>query len=70
MQQQIARETKRDSSAMKSLSLLTMVFLPATAIAVSECTSSALIPVSTSPSRKLKKSFPDEKNPSSLYPLE
>ena len=34
MQQQIARETKRDSSAMKSISLLTMVFLPATAIAV------------------------------------
>jgi hypothetical protein len=35
MQQQIARETKRDSSAMKSISLLTMIFLPATAIAVS-----------------------------------
>jgi hypothetical protein len=35
MQQQISRETKRDSSAMKSISLLTMVFLPATAIAVS-----------------------------------
>jgi hypothetical protein len=35
MQQQIARETKRDSSAMKSISLLTMVFLPAAAIAVS-----------------------------------
>jgi hypothetical protein len=35
MQQHIARETKRDSSAMKSISLLTMVFLPATAIAVS-----------------------------------
>jgi hypothetical protein len=35
MQQQIARETKRDSSAMKSLLLLTMVFLPTTAIAVS-----------------------------------
>lgn len=34
MQQHIARETKRDSSAMKSISLLTMVFLPATAIAV------------------------------------
>jgi hypothetical protein len=33
MQQQIAQETKRDTSAMKSLSLLTMVFLPATAIA-------------------------------------
>ena len=33
MQQQIARDTKRDTSAMKSLSLLTMVFLPATAIA-------------------------------------
>ncbi|KAK3989972.1 hypothetical protein QBC44DRAFT_290037 [Cladorrhinum sp. PSN332] len=33
MQQDIAHETKRDSSAMKSLSLLTMVFLPATAIA-------------------------------------
>ncbi|KAK4167195.1 hypothetical protein QBC43DRAFT_204488 [Cladorrhinum sp. PSN259] len=33
MQQDIARDTKRDSSAMKSLSLLTMVFLPATAIA-------------------------------------
>ncbi|KAK4231107.1 hypothetical protein QBC38DRAFT_466843 [Podospora fimiseda] len=33
MQQDIARETKRDSSAMKSLSLLTMVFLPTTAIA-------------------------------------
>jgi len=36
MQQQIARETKRDSSALKSISLLTMVFLPATAIAVSQ----------------------------------
>jgi hypothetical protein len=34
MQQQVARDTKRDSSAMKSISLLTMVFLPATAIAV------------------------------------
>ncbi|KAK4200074.1 hypothetical protein QBC40DRAFT_265392 [Triangularia verruculosa] len=33
MQQEIARETKRDSSAMKSIALLTMVFLPATAIA-------------------------------------
>jgi hypothetical protein len=33
MQQQVARETKRDSSAMKSIALLTMVFLPATAIA-------------------------------------
>jgi hypothetical protein len=33
MQQQIAQDTKRDTSAMKSLSLLTMVFLPATAIA-------------------------------------
>ncbi|KAK4462946.1 hypothetical protein QBC42DRAFT_72965 [Cladorrhinum samala] len=33
MQQEISRETKRDSSAMKSLSLLTMVFLPATAVA-------------------------------------
>ncbi|KAK4456470.1 hypothetical protein QBC42DRAFT_281220 [Cladorrhinum samala] len=33
MQQEITRETKRDSSAMKSLSLLTMVFLPATAVA-------------------------------------
>jgi hypothetical protein len=35
MQQEVARETKRDSSAMKSIGLLTMVFLPATAIAVS-----------------------------------
>lgn len=34
MQRQVARETKKDSSAMKSISLLTMVFLPATAIAV------------------------------------
>ncbi|GAB1310630.1 Magnesium transport protein CorA [Madurella fahalii] len=33
MQQEIARETRRDSSAMKSISLLTMVFLPGTAIA-------------------------------------
>lgn len=33
MQQEIARETKRDSSALKSISLLTMIFLPATAIA-------------------------------------
>ncbi|EFQ89187.1 hypothetical protein PTT_14651 [Pyrenophora teres f. teres 0-1] len=33
MQQEVARETKRDSSAMKSISLLTMIFLPATAIA-------------------------------------
>lgn len=34
MQRQVARETKKDSSAMKSISLLTTVFLPATAIAV------------------------------------
>lgn len=34
MQQNIARETKRDSSGMKSISLLAMIFLPATAIAV------------------------------------
>ncbi|KAI1667980.1 hypothetical protein Ptr902_09901 [Pyrenophora tritici-repentis] len=33
MQKEVARETKRDSSAMKSISLLTMIFLPATAIA-------------------------------------
>ena len=33
MQQQIANETLRDSSAMKSIALLTMIFLPATAIA-------------------------------------
>ncbi|RYN25189.1 hypothetical protein AA0114_g12719 [Alternaria tenuissima] len=33
MQQEVARETKRDSSAMKSIALLTMIFLPATAIA-------------------------------------
>ncbi|KAK0671005.1 hypothetical protein QBC41DRAFT_63488 [Cercophora samala] len=33
MQQDIARETRRDSSAMKSIALLTMVFLPGTAIA-------------------------------------
>ena len=33
MQQQIARDTKRDSSSLKSIALLTMVFLPATAIA-------------------------------------
>lgn len=41
MQQQIARENKRDSSALKSISLLTMVFLPATAIAVSEASALA-----------------------------
>ena len=35
MQRDIAVETKRDSSAMKSLSLLGVIFLPATAIAVS-----------------------------------
>ncbi|KAI5924314.1 hypothetical protein F4810DRAFT_664866 [Camillea tinctor] len=33
MQQEVAHETRRDSSAMKSIALLTMVFLPATAIA-------------------------------------
>ncbi|KAK0748447.1 hypothetical protein B0T21DRAFT_356563 [Apiosordaria backusii] len=33
MQQEVARETRRDSSAMKSIALLTMIFLPATAIA-------------------------------------
>jgi hypothetical protein len=31
---QIAEETKRDGSAMKTLSLITIVFLPLTAIAV------------------------------------
>jgi cytochrome b561 len=41
MQQQIARETKRDSSALKSISLLTMVFLPATAIAVNRASALA-----------------------------
>lgn len=35
MQQQLARENRRDSSALKIISLLTMVFLPFTAIAVS-----------------------------------
>jgi hypothetical protein len=35
MQREVARGTKRDSSAMKSISLLTMMFLPATAIPVS-----------------------------------
>jgi hypothetical protein len=30
----IAEETRRDSSAMKSLALITTIFLPATALAV------------------------------------
>ncbi len=34
MQQGIALETKRNSSAMKSIAMLTMVFLPATAVAL------------------------------------
>ena len=34
----IAVETQRDGSAMKSLALITMTFLPATAIAVSVTT--------------------------------
>jgi Mg2+ and Co2+ transporter CorA len=33
--EQIARESKRDSSAMKTLAVLTTVFLPPTFIAVS-----------------------------------
>ena len=35
MQQRIAQETGRDSSAMKSIAVLTMLFLPSTALAVS-----------------------------------
>ena len=34
-QQRIALETKRDSNSMKSIALLTMIFLPSTALAVS-----------------------------------
>jgi len=34
-QRLVAQETKRDSNAMKSIALLTMVFLPSTALAVS-----------------------------------
>jgi len=33
--QQIAQEARKDSSAMKSIAVLTMTFLPATYIAVS-----------------------------------
>lgn len=34
-QGRVAQETRRDSNAMKSIALLTMVFLPSTALAVS-----------------------------------
>jgi hypothetical protein len=33
----IALETKRDGSQMKSIALLTMIFLPATFVAVRNC---------------------------------
>src|SRR5277367_5816208 len=69
MQQRIARETKRDSSAIQSLSLLTMVFLPATAIAVSECTSSALIPVSSSHRENRGNPFRTEKIQNATFTL-
>jgi hypothetical protein len=42
--QRIAVETKRDGSAMKSLALITMIFLPTTAIAVSSYTNVVLSP--------------------------
>jgi hypothetical protein len=35
MQERISQETGRDSSAMKSIAVLTMIFLPSTALAVS-----------------------------------
>lgn len=44
MQQRIAQETGRDSSAMKSIALLTMLFLPSTALAVSFPSSSLFPP--------------------------
>ena len=45
---EIAKVTARDSSAMKSIAVLTMVFLPATAVAVSILSTRPQIPLTNS----------------------
>jgi hypothetical protein len=58
----IAEETRKDSSAMKSLALITTIFLPTTALAVSQnfvssypCNPKTRLPVHNPQSSRRKK---------------